>query len=59
MGMEMTFNFTDVLRSKSLITIYSSLLWQRHEVGGGRRERLNSSAPYRHEHELSVPDWRQ
>jgi len=23
---------------------------------GGRRERLNSSAPYRHEHELSVPD---
>ena len=40
---------------QSLSCFYRSL-WQTRVVRRGCRERLNRSAPYRHERELRVPD---
>jgi len=65
MAMETIFNFTEILRLHFIeITSHCQVLQvimatTRVARRRGCRERLNSSVPYRNEHELNVSDWRQ
>jgi len=44
----------------SKVSSFCWSLWQRHELRGGAVENVSIGArPYLHDHELSVPDWRQ